>query len=51
MWEHPALSRFLERLATMGRVICFDRRGTGISHPVPLGVDREGVQPRRSGLA
>ena len=28
---------FLERLATMGRVICFDKRGTGISDPVPLG--------------
>jgi pimeloyl-ACP methyl ester carboxylesterase len=37
MWEDPALSRFLERLATMGRVICFDKRGTGISDPVPLG--------------
>ena len=37
MWEDPATSRFLERLATMGRVICFDKRGTGISDPVPLG--------------
>src|SRR5205814_10452953 len=37
MWEEPALARFLERLATMGRVICFDKRGTGISDPVPLG--------------
>jgi len=24
MWEEPALARFPERLATMGRVICFD---------------------------
>src|SRR5581483_6788593 len=37
MWEEPALARFLEHLATMGRVICFDKRGTGISDPVPLG--------------
>jgi class 3 adenylate cyclase len=37
MWEEPALARFLERLATMGRVTCFDKRGTGISDPVPLG--------------
>jgi pimeloyl-ACP methyl ester carboxylesterase len=37
MWEEPELARFLERLATMGRVICFDKRGTGISDPVPLG--------------
>src|SRR5262245_10342498 len=37
MWEEPAVVRFFERLATMGRVICFDKRGTGISDPVPLG--------------
>jgi class 3 adenylate cyclase len=37
MWEEPAVERFFERLATMGRVICFDKRGTGISDPVPLG--------------
>src|SRR5262249_35918780 len=37
MWEEPALSRFLERLRTMGRVICYDKRGTGVSDPVPLG--------------
>ena len=37
MWEDPALSRFLERLGAIGRVICFDKRGTGISDPVPLG--------------
>jgi class 3 adenylate cyclase len=37
MWEDPALARFLERLGTMARVICFDKRGTGISDPVPLG--------------
>ena len=24
MWEESALARFLERLATMGRLICFD---------------------------
>jgi class 3 adenylate cyclase len=37
MWEEPAVARFLERLATMGRVVCFDKRGTGVSDPVPLG--------------
>jgi class 3 adenylate cyclase/alpha-beta hydrolase superfamily lysophospholipase len=31
MWELPALRRFLERLAGLGRVIVFDRRGTGLS--------------------
>jgi class 3 adenylate cyclase/pimeloyl-ACP methyl ester carboxylesterase len=36
MWEEPSLVRFFERLAEFGRVICFDKRGTGISDPVPL---------------
>jgi class 3 adenylate cyclase/alpha-beta hydrolase superfamily lysophospholipase len=32
LWELPALRRFLERLAdAVGRVILFDRRGTGLS--------------------
>jgi len=37
MWEEPSLARFLDRLATIGRLICFDKRGTGLSDPVPLG--------------
>ena len=37
MWEEPTLARFLNRLAAIGRVICFDKRGTGVSDPVPLG--------------
>jgi len=31
MWELPALRRFLERLGSFGRLIVFDRRGTGLS--------------------
>jgi class 3 adenylate cyclase/alpha-beta hydrolase superfamily lysophospholipase len=31
LWELPAQRRFLERLASFGRVILFDRRGTGLS--------------------
>lgn len=31
LWEAPAMRRFLERFATMGRLILFDRRGTGLS--------------------
>lgn len=38
MWEEPTLARFLDRLASFGRVICFDKRGTGVSDPVPIGV-------------
>jgi class 3 adenylate cyclase len=37
MWEDPTLAAFLERLARFARVICFDKRGTGLSDPVPLG--------------
>ncbi len=37
MWEEPTLARFLDRLASFSRVICFDKRGTGLSDPVPLG--------------
>jgi class 3 adenylate cyclase len=31
VWEHPPARRFLERLASIGRLIHFDRRGTGLS--------------------
>lgn len=37
MWEEPTLARFLDRLASFGRLICFDKRGSGLSDPVPLG--------------
>jgi len=37
MWEEPTLARFLRRLGTFSRLICFDKRGTGVSDPVPLG--------------
>jgi pimeloyl-ACP methyl ester carboxylesterase len=36
MWEEPSLARYLDRLASFGRVICFDKRGSGVSDPVPL---------------
>ncbi len=31
MWELPEFARFLDRLAAMGRLILFDKRGTGLS--------------------
>ena len=34
-WESPQFRRFLERLASFARVISFDRRGTGLSDPLP----------------
>ncbi len=35
-WAIPELARQRRRLASLGRVIIFDRRGTGMSDPVPL---------------
>src|SRR5689334_19566844 len=36
-WRLPPLARFLERLAAFSRLILLDKRGTGLSDPVPLG--------------
>jgi pimeloyl-ACP methyl ester carboxylesterase len=36
MWEEPRLARFLNRLASFARLIVLDKRGTGLSDPVPL---------------
>jgi pimeloyl-ACP methyl ester carboxylesterase len=35
-WEEPTLARSLQRLASFSRLILFDKRGTGLSDPVPL---------------
>jgi class 3 adenylate cyclase len=35
VWEHEPARRFLEGLASFARVITFDRRGSGLSDPVP----------------
>ena len=40
-WEDPGSARFLERLASFARLICFDKRGTGLS-------DRVGATPTSS---
>lgn len=37
MWDEPSLAYFFHRLSRIGRVICLDKRGTGVSDPVPLG--------------
>jgi pimeloyl-ACP methyl ester carboxylesterase len=34
-WEEPTHERFLRRLARFSRLILFDKRGTGLSDPVP----------------
>jgi pimeloyl-ACP methyl ester carboxylesterase/DNA-binding winged helix-turn-helix (wHTH) protein len=35
-WNEPSFARFLQRLATNARLILFDKRGTGLSDPVPV---------------
>ncbi len=34
-WEEPTVARYFERLASFSRLILFDRRGSGLSDPVP----------------
>lgn len=36
-WDLPPLAQMLERLAAFSRLIVMDKRGTGLSDPVPLG--------------
>ncbi len=36
VWDFPDFARFLRRLSSLGRLIHFDRRGTGLSDSVPL---------------
>jgi pimeloyl-ACP methyl ester carboxylesterase len=35
-WDDPQLARFYTRLASFARLILFDKRGTGMSDPVPV---------------
>jgi pimeloyl-ACP methyl ester carboxylesterase len=35
MWDEPAHAHVLERFASFSRLILFDKRGTGLSDPVP----------------
>lgn len=36
MWEEPRLAAYLNRLGSFARVICYDKRGSGVSDAVPL---------------
>jgi class 3 adenylate cyclase len=36
-WESPAYARWLRRLGSLGRVIMWDKRGTGLSERLPAG--------------
>jgi DNA-binding SARP family transcriptional activator/pimeloyl-ACP methyl ester carboxylesterase len=46
-WDDPTYAAFLRRLATIGRLILFDKRGTGLSDPA---IDFPGVQERSDDL-
>jgi len=35
-WNEPSFARFLSRLASISRLIVFDKRGTGLSDAVPV---------------
>lgn len=37
IWDEPSARRYLERLGGMGRVIMFDKLGTGVSDPHGIG--------------
>jgi class 3 adenylate cyclase/alpha-beta hydrolase superfamily lysophospholipase len=41
LWEFDQTRRFFERLASFSRLIIFDKRGTGLSDPVPAGASIE----------
>src|SRR5436305_11276660 len=34
-WDEPTVARYFDRLASFSRLILFDRRGTGVSDPLP----------------
>jgi class 3 adenylate cyclase len=36
VWDFPDYARFMRKLGSVGRLIHFDRRGTGLSDPIPL---------------
>jgi len=36
MWEEPIVVRFLQRLASFSRLVLFEKRGTGLSDPLPV---------------
>ncbi len=42
LWEEPRAERFFTDLAAFSRVILFDKRGTGVSDPIPAGVTSAG---------
>ena len=49
MWDQPSIARFFSRLAGIGRLICYNPRGTGISSGIHPGASlQEWVDDMRS---
>jgi class 3 adenylate cyclase len=36
MWDAPGVGDYFDRLSSFARVVCFDKRGSGVSDPIPL---------------
>ncbi len=36
MWDEPSVATYMDRLGSFTRVLWYDKRGTGVSDPVPL---------------
>ncbi len=36
MWDEQSVARYFRRLGSFSQVICFDKRGSGVSDPVPI---------------
>src|SRR5215218_8788104 len=49
MWREPHFERFVQSLAAFGRVILFDKRGTGLSDPAPANA-RQTLEARMEDL-
>ena len=50
LWEEPAYRRFCEQLASFARLICFDKRGMGLSDRVRAGTLEERMEDVRAVL-
>lgn len=50
MWDLPQLSKFLDALGEIARVIAFDPRGTGASDPLPTTDGAAGIENAASDL-
>ena len=47
-WESPQASRVWHRLTSFGRIMTFDKRGTGLSDPITDDLAGAGIRPPRS---